>query len=149
MLIRPARPEDVPALRACAQAAYAAYIPLIGKAPAPMQADFDRHVAAGEAHVATDPHHALQGYIVFRKTVGHMLLENVAVWPNATGGGIGRGLIQFCEDSARAANLRLVRLYTNAKMTANLSLYPHLGYVETDRRTEDGFDRIYFEKRLI
>jgi hypothetical protein len=33
-------------------------------------------------------------------------------------------------------------------MTDNLSLYPHLGYAEVDRRTEDGFNRVYFEKDL-
>jgi len=33
-------------------------------------------------------------------------------------------------------------------MQENLSLYRHLGYIETDRRYEDGFDRVYFEKRV-
>jgi len=33
-------------------------------------------------------------------------------------------------------------------MTENLSIYPHLGYIEVDRREEDGFSRVYFEKRL-
>ena len=41
-----------------------------------------------------------------------------------------------------------MRLYTNARMTENLSLYPHLGYVEVERREEDGFDRVFFEKGL-
>jgi hypothetical protein len=34
-------------------------------------------------------------------------------------------------------------------MTANLSIYPRLGYTETGRRTEDGFNRVYFEKTII
>lgn len=29
-----------------------------------------------------------------------------------------------------------------------LTIYPRLGYVEVERRSEDGFDRVYFEKRL-
>ena len=33
-------------------------------------------------------------------------------------------------------------------MTENLALYPALGYVETGRRVEDGFSRVYFSKRL-
>ncbi len=37
---------------------------------------------------------------------------------------------------------------TNEKMSQNLSIYPHLGYVETGRRIEDGFNRVYFEKKL-
>jgi hypothetical protein len=33
-------------------------------------------------------------------------------------------------------------------MTENLGLYPRLGYQQFDRRVEDGFDRVYFEKTL-
>ena len=33
-------------------------------------------------------------------------------------------------------------------MTENLSVYPHLGFIEVDRREEHGFARIYYEKRL-
>lgn len=33
-------------------------------------------------------------------------------------------------------------------MTDNLSIYPRLGYVEVERRLEDGFNRVFFEKRL-
>jgi hypothetical protein len=33
-------------------------------------------------------------------------------------------------------------------MTENLSLYAALGYEETGRATEDGFDRVYFRKSL-
>ncbi len=64
-------------------------------------------------------------------------------WP-----GVGKGLIAFCEAVARRRGLASVRLYVNEKMIANLSIYPHLAYVETERRREVGFDRVYFEKRL-
>jgi GNAT superfamily N-acetyltransferase len=64
------------------------------------------------------------------------------------GQGIGKALIQFCEAQARRLGLVSVRLYTNAKMTDNLSIYPRLGYIEVERRSEDGFDRVYFEKHL-
>lgn len=50
------------------------------------------------------------------------------------------------ERQAREHNLATLRLYTNAAMTENLTLYPHFGYTEVDRRTEDGFDRVYFVK---
>jgi hypothetical protein len=33
-------------------------------------------------------------------------------------------------------------------MTENLDFYPRLGYLETQRVHEDGFDRVYFEKVL-
>jgi hypothetical protein len=53
-MIRPAPPADEPAIRACAEAAFAPYIPAIGRPPAPMTADYGAAIAAGEAHVAVD-----------------------------------------------------------------------------------------------
>lgn len=57
-------------------------------------------------------------------------------------------LIGFCETVARLRGLTAVRLYTNEKMIENLSIYPKLGYIETGRRVENGFNRVYFEKPL-
>jgi hypothetical protein len=37
---------------------------------------------------------------------------------------------------------------TNAAMTENLAFYPRHGYVETHRASQDGFDRVFFSKRL-
>jgi ribosomal protein S18 acetylase RimI-like enzyme len=147
-MIRPATPADEPAIRDCANAAFAPYIPAIGRAPAPMTADHAATIAAGTAHVAVDHAGRIDGFVVFRPEYGAMLLDTVAVRPEAQGRGTGRALIAVCENAARARGIETVRLYTNAKMTSNLALYPRLGYIETDRRTEDGFDRVYFEKSL-
>jgi ribosomal protein S18 acetylase RimI-like enzyme len=146
--IRPAVPADEPAIRDCAERAYAAYVPVIGRRPAPMDADVAAQIAAGEVHVATDATGAIRGFVVFRAEAGHMLLDNVAVLPEEAGRGTGKALIRFCEDTARGRGLATVRLYTNARMSANLALYPRLGYAEIGRRTEDGFDRVFFEKTL-
>jgi len=146
--IRPALAADEPAIRACAEAAYGGYVVAIGRRPAPMDADFAAQIAAGQVHVATDAAGALLGYVVFYPEGRHMHLEAVAVMPAAAGQGIGKQLIRFCEAAARGPGLGAVHLYTNQKMTANLSLYPHLGYVEVGRRSEDGFDRVYYEKSI-
>lgn len=50
--------------------------------------------------------------------------------------------------AARRLELAAVHLYTNERMIDNLSIYPRLGYVEVERRLEDGFKRVFFEKRL-
>lgn len=76
------------------------------------------------------------------------MLENIAVMPSAAGKGIGKSLIAFCENETRRLGLLTVETYTNEKMTENLSIYPRLGYVEIDRRTENGFNRVYFQKKL-
>ena len=39
-------------------------------------------------------------------------------------------------------------LVTHEVMTENQAIYARLGYVEIDRRAEDGYRRIYMEKPL-
>jgi ribosomal protein S18 acetylase RimI-like enzyme len=146
-MIRPAVASDEPEIRACAEQAYARYVPSMGQKPAPMLADYAAQIAAGDAYVATDDQEGVQGFIVFYVEDGHIMLENVAVLPSAAGHGVGKSLIGFCEAAARQRGMN-VRLYTNEKMTENLSIYPRLGYVEVGRRTENGFNRVYFEKTL-
>jgi len=88
------------------------------------------------------------GVLVLRPVSGSLFLENVAVLPEFQGHGIGRALIAFAEQHGRELRLPEVTLYTNERMTENLRLYPKLGYVETGRRVEEGFARVYFRKPL-
>ena len=39
-------------------------------------------------------------------------------------------------------------IYTNAAMTENLAYYPRHGYTQTHRAQLDGFQRVFFRKRL-
>lgn len=145
--IRPAIQADLPAIRSCAEAAYDQYTASIGRPPAPMVANFAKQIDRGETFVAEDNAGALLGYITFQMQDGAVSLDSVAV--RHPGQGIGKQLIALCEATAKAGGAQKVTLYTNEKMTANLTLYPHLGYTEVDRRTEDGFNRVYFEKVFV
>jgi len=145
---RPALPADADAIRQCARLSYQKYIERIGHPPAPMVADFDAHIRNGEIHVLEGDGGVIAGYVVFSAKADHMFLENVAVAPDQQGNGYGRRLIQLVEDKAGDVELDTVRLYTNVHMRENLGLYEALGYRETGRRREDGFDRVFFEKRL-
>lgn len=147
-MIRPATVSDLDAIRGCAAAAYAKYVERIGREPAPMIADFGSLIDNGSLHVEVGNAGELEGYVVFYTRDDHVHLENIAVDPALHGRGIGRRLIEFAEQQAAALGYRRIELYTNARMTENLELYPRLGYREFDRRTEEGFDRVYFEKRL-
>lgn len=148
-MIRTARESDLDAIRRCAEAAYGRYVVRIGRAPAPMVADFAAALASGDLFVAeNEAADGIAGYVVFYPRADHVHLENVAVDPACQGLGIGRRLIEFAERRAIELGYRRIELYTNAKMTENLELYPVLGYRETDRRVEDGFDRVYFSKDL-
>ena len=52
--IRPAGPEDVDAIRRIARAAYALYVPRIGREPAPMVADFTASIEHTRASIRHD-----------------------------------------------------------------------------------------------
>ena len=145
--VRLATRDDVASMIAIAAAAYVIYIERIGREPAPMVADFAAHVAAGEAYVLEDGGEVVAYLITFEKD-GGQFIENVAVRPSRQGGGHGMRLLDFAEAAARRAGLGRLFLYTNLMMTENLDFYPRLGYLETHRIHEDGFDRVYFEKVL-
>lgn len=145
--LRPAEAEQAEAVAACARAAYARYVPRIGREPAPMVADFPAAIAADEVHVL-QAGRTVAGFIVFRNGPGHLFVENVAVDPGWQNRGLGRRLMAFAEATARQRGLPILRLYTNVRMTENMPFYRGLGFIETGRRHEDGFDRVYFEKEL-
>ena len=52
------------------------------------------------------------------------------------------------EAMARGKGLARVELYTHERMLEALSFYRGLGYVETSRRTEDGYARVYLRKTI-
>jgi ribosomal protein S18 acetylase RimI-like enzyme len=145
--IRRAKSGDVPEIRAVVEAAYSPYLPRIGLAPAPVAADYRAIVAAGDAWVGVSGRRVV-GVLVIRPAGDALQLENVAVEPAFQGRGYGRALIAFAERRARELGLPGVTLYTNEAMVENLRLYPRLGFVETGRRVEDGYRRVFFRKSL-
>ncbi len=145
--VRPAGAEDEAAIIECVHAAYAKYVPRIGKAPAPMLADYRALIAAGEVHVLLDGDAPI-GVIVMRPRTDHLFVDNVAVHPDWQGRGLGRRLMAFAEGFARSLGLSAVRMYTHARMTENIDFYRRLGFSVTERRHEDGYDRVYMAKRI-
>ena len=127
--------------------AYAPYVPRIGREPAPMTADYADLIGRSEVWVADEAGRVV-GVLVLRPGATGLLLENVAVVPERQGRGIGRVLIAFAERKARDLGLTEISLYTNERMVENIHLYRKLGYVETDRRVEDGFARVFFRKPI-
>jgi len=147
LTIRPGCVADLSAVQACARAAYTQYIDRMPIEPAPMHADFAALIEMGHLRVA-HLRGELTGYVVFYAEGDHVQLENVAVQPALAGQGIGGALIRYVEKYAQAQGYAAVELYTNIAMTENLLMYPALGYRETGRRSEDGFERVFFRKSL-
>jgi N-acetylglutamate synthase-like GNAT family acetyltransferase len=147
MAIRRATPQDVPQLAALARDAYAPYVERIGRPPAPMVADYLDMVVSHETWVSEDET-GITGLVVLVPNDDHLLLENIAVRPDQQGQGIGSTLLAIADRRARDLGLSEVRLYTNEKMTENLTYYPRHGYVRTHSAAEDGFRRVYFTRYL-
>lgn len=145
-MIRPATPDDLREIEAVVHAAYSPYIARIGKEPGPMQDDYASLIEQGHVHVLDDG--GVAGILVLIPERGAMLLDNVAVRPEARGKGYGRRLLAFAEDEARRHGLGRVRLYTHVLMVENLGLYSSLGYIETHRGEQNGFSRVFMEKPL-
>jgi ribosomal protein S18 acetylase RimI-like enzyme len=146
-LIRQAMPEDTARIGAIARAAYAKYVPRIGREPAPMVADFAAEVAAGHV-VVIGTAGAVDGYMIAWPETDAYLIDNIAIDPARQGEGLGRHLMDHAVGEAKRRRLSAVRLYTNAAMTENLSMYTHMGFVETHRAIEKGFNRVYLRWTL-
>ena len=146
-MIRPASLADVPAIERLVADAYARYVARIGKPPAPMLDDYALHVRRETVWVA-ERDGAVAGLLVLLPEADHLLLDNVAVDPSLQGSGVGRALLSFAEQEATRRGYAELRLYTHETMTENLRLYPRLGWEETGRGEQAGYQRVFFRKRM-
>ena len=129
--VRRAVPADVTAIRELTREAYAKWVPIIGREPRPMMADYD---AAVRDHLI-DLLYVADRLVALIETIpaaDHLLIENVAVLPKGQGGGHGRRLLTHAEGLAASLGLPEVRLYTNKAFVENVQLYLRLGY-QVDR----------------
>lgn len=146
--VRKAQPRDAPAMTSISQAAYAPFVPLIGRPPAPMLADHASHIANDTVFVACGDGGVVLGYAIVIEVEDGFWLDNIAVDRSAQGQGVGGHLIGAVEVHL-AQQTDHYALYTNIVMTANIGWYRRLGFIETGRHRVDGFDRVYFEKYLV
>jgi len=146
--VRLATAADHDAVVACVKAAYTPYIAEIGVAPAPLHDDYAEHIAQRRIWVVVSSSGEVVGMMVIFFERDHLLLDNYAVLPDWQNRGVGKLLESRARQEARRFGLGKLRLYTNVKMTKNLALYRRRGWVEIERRTEHGFDRVYLERLL-
>ncbi|KAJ5883839.1 acetyltransferase protein [Penicillium subrubescens] len=143
--------EDVPIIQSMVDAAYTKYIDRIGKRPAPMDEDYHQAIHTHTVLILRETaKNRLVGAIVLELDTSSdsVKIDNLVVHPAAQGHGYGRVLMNGAEDLARSQNYRALTLYTNVKMYENLGVYSKMGFYETERKHEDGFDRVYFRKNL-
>ncbi len=124
---RRALPADAAAVRDLTRAAYAKWVPVIGREPKPMTADFDdavrRHIIELLYIDAS-----LVGLLEVIPHTDHLLIENVAVAPACQGRGYGRRLLARADHITATLGLPETRLYTNRLFAENVAFYRDLGF---------------------
>ncbi len=145
--IRPGTAEDLTAIERIVRDAYAKYVERIDKPPAPMLDDYRQRIRDHAAWVLEQGDDVV-AVLVLLPEADHLLLDNIAVDPEQQGEGLGRALMDFAEMEARRRGYDEIRLYTHRTMTENIALYPRLGYEETGRGAQAGYERVFFRKRL-
>ncbi|RYE45820.1 MAG: GNAT family N-acetyltransferase [Hyphomicrobiales bacterium] len=125
--IRMAEPHEAGATTAIVMAAYAKWVPLIGREPIPMRVDYEKAVLEHRFDLAVE-NGVILGLIETVPHPDHLWIDNVAVAPAAQGRGIGRMLLAFTEERAIAAGHPELRLVTNGAFESNIALYTRLGF---------------------
>lgn len=159
ILITPALPTDADPITDLITAAYTKYVPRMPTStpPAPMLTDYAALIASqardDEIHVLRDntsPDRNVVGAILLSDSPSDasVKVHNLVVAPSAQGKGYGRRLMDFAERVARGRGRPALTLFTNEVMWENLAVYAKMGFVEVDRRVEDGYRRVYFRKEL-
>jgi GNAT superfamily N-acetyltransferase len=132
--LRRAVAADAEAARDLTRAAYAKWVPLIGREPLPMTADYDRAVIEHVIDLVEEDG-SLRALIEMAPADGHLLIVNIAVRPDQQGRGLGDRLLKHAEGFARSLGLEEIQLYSNAAMASNLDFYGRRGYQEFRRGT--------------
>jgi ribosomal protein S18 acetylase RimI-like enzyme len=145
--IRAATAADARAIADIVDQAYRHYLPRMGKPPGPMLDDYAARVSQGVVWVL-EQGGAIAAAVVLLPAPEYLLLDNIAVSPARQGLGLGRQLLAFAEAEALRQGYREIRLYTHQTMVENQRLYASIGYEETGRGSEAGYDRVFMRKRL-
>ncbi len=138
-------PSDLARIEAVVAAAYERHLQRMGFPPAQLLRDDSAAIEAGQIWVLGDP---IVAAIVLIETDDTLLVENLAVHPDAQGRGLGRRLMEHAERMAVERGLRRVTLDRNEINLELREFFCHLGYFEMDRRSEYGHRRVVIEKLL-
>jgi ribosomal protein S18 acetylase RimI-like enzyme len=149
-MIRTAVLDDVPSIVGVVHRAYARFVPVMDRIPAPMTDDYGALVTRGVVTVMTDgDDDVVVGVLVSWVDGDAYYVDNIAVDPDAQSTGVGSSLLEAAIKETWRSGCRRIWLYTNAAMADNIGYYERRGFVVYDRRIDKGFDRIFFERHLL
>ncbi len=137
--LRRAVATDASAIRDLTREAYAKWVPVIGREPKPMTADYAEAVRSHRIDLLYVDGE-LAALIETIPQADHLLIENVAVSPAFQGRGLGRKLMAHAEQIAASLGHDEIRLYTNKLFAENVRLYRVLGYrIDREEAFKGGF----------
>ena len=135
MRIRPARPDELPALQDIERAAGAAFRDLgmvaIADDEPPALDVLEHYRRAGRAWVACDDGDVSDrpvGYLICEPVDGALHIEQVSVHPDRAHRRIGRALLAYAADRAREEGLTALTLTTFTDVPWNAPYYERLGF---------------------
>ena len=131
--IRQANTQDADGLERCMHAAYAAYRDRLGdeRLP-PLDVDYLSEITDFPTWVVESQGTIVAG-LIMSFDQSEASIANIAVHPGFQGQGIGGTLMRFAEEQARQRSISRLHLATHVQLSENLSLYRHLGWLETAR----------------
>ncbi len=146
-MIRPARVDDLPALRELERAAGAAFRDLGMAAVAddepPAVADLAAFLEDGRAWVVADDADDPVAYLLVDLVDGNAHIEQVSVHPSHARQGLGKALLDTAAGWAGQRDLAALTLTTYARVPWNAPYYERLGFeVLTDDQMSSGLRRI-------
>jgi ribosomal protein S18 acetylase RimI-like enzyme len=122
-----ATPADAPVVRQLVRDACAKWVPILGREPLPMLADYDLAVREHEVDLAY-VEGALAALVEMILHPDHLFIENIAVAPAHQGRGLGKALMAHAEGRARTLGMAQLRLLTAHVMEGNIRFYQSLGF---------------------
>jgi ribosomal protein S18 acetylase RimI-like enzyme len=147
IVLRQAVEADAPAILALTRAAYAKWVPAIGREPTPMYHDYDQALRQDRVDMLYADG-ALAGIVHTIRKPDYLEIWNVAVDPAYQGRGFGRRLLAHGEELAASLGYDEIRLYTNKAFAENIALYQRVGYeIYLEEPFKNGFT-VYMKKPL-
>lgn len=148
-MLRLASANEHDTVEACVHAAYAKWIERLGRKPAPMLDDYRDLIAKRVVYVLPDEADNIRAVLVMWMRDNYVWVDNLAVWPELQGHGIGKILIDFAAQYAHELGLNELRLLTNVLMVENIAFYERRGFHELERIvTDKGHHVVVMQKSL-
>ena len=134
-------------MHSLSRAAYAKWVPVIGREPLPMKANYE---AAVREHLVDllEVDGMLAALVEMIPESEWLLVENLAVAPTFQRRGCARILLERAQETALALRLKGLRLFTNKLFESNVDLYLRYGFAIDREEPFMGGITVYMSKSL-